>query len=359
MRAGGGIFYQRQPVTLLEQALLLDGSHLQQFVVSNPSFPSPGVLPDSPLSVFRIDPHIRTPYAIQASLGLERKLGNHTSLTADYTMLHGVKLYGMRDLNAPLPATCMRPDPHFANVDQFESSGTSDSQTLTVGFQTTVRRLQLFSRYTFSHSIDDTSGMTYLPADNFNLRAERGRSDFDQRHRLVIGSILKLPQGFKLGVLSTVRSGIPYNMTTGFDNNHDSVFNDRPTLGNPSAPFNSFGIDGSFVAGGTPGVLYNGLQAVGSGVVDANSVHWLVLPGPGNVGRNTGNGPGWADVDLRFTKKFILRKAADKTETTREIELRADAFDLLNTPTTRTTLARSLHLFLASPTMLIHRVNSS
>lgn len=167
-------------------------------------------------------------------------------------MLHGVKLYRMRDLNAPLPATCMRPDPHFANVDQFESSGTSDSQTLTVGFQTTVRRLQFFSRYTFSHSIDDTSGMTYLPADNFNLRAERGRSDFDQRHRLVICSILKLPQGFKLGVLSTVRSGIPYNMTTGFDNNHDSVFNDRPTLGNPSAPFNSFGIDGSFVAGEPP-----------------------------------------------------------------------------------------------------------
>jgi len=80
-------------------------------------------------------------------------------------------------------------------------------------------------------------------------------------------------------------------------------------------------------------VLYNGSQAVGSGglvPVSATSVHWLVLPGPGNVGRNTGNGPGWADVDLRFVKKFILHKAPDKRETTREIELRADAFDLLN-----------------------------
>lgn len=358
LRAGSGIFYQRQPVSLLEQAVLLDGSHLQQFVVQNPSFPSPALLPActggltppgcQPLSVYRIDPRIRTPYAIQASLDLERKLGNHTTLTADYTMLRGVKLYRMVDLNAPLPATGLRPDPHFVNVDQFESSGTSDSHSLTVGFQTTVRRLQLFSRYTFSHSIDDTSGMTYLPADNFNLRAERGRSDFDQRHRLVIGSILKLPYGLKFGVLSTVRSGFPYNITTGFDDNHDSVFNDRPSLGNPSAPFNSFGVDGQILLQNgfplcstppvpncvSPGVLYNGTQVVSNTLplnpVNPNDVHWLVLPGPGNVGRNTGNGPGWADVDVRFTKKFILRKAQSGTETTREIDLRADAFDLLN-----------------------------
>jgi hypothetical protein len=150
LRAGSGIFYQRQPVSLLEQALLLDGSHLQQFVVSadpqHPlSFPTPpGIPPNSPLSVSRIDPRIRTPYAVQAGLGLERKLGNQTSLTADYARLHGVKLYRMRDLNAPLPATGARPDPHFANVDQFESSGTSDSHSVTVGFQTTVRRQQFF-----------------------------------------------------------------------------------------------------------------------------------------------------------------------------------------------------------------------
>ena len=332
LRAGGGIFYQRQPVSLLEQALLLDGSHLQQFVVSNPGFPLPGIVPDSPPSILRIDPHIRTPYVIQSSLGLERRLGNRTWLTADYTMLRSIRLYRMRDVNAPLPTTEVRPDPNFVNVDQFETTGASHSNNLTLGFRTTVARLQIFSRYTLSHSVDDTSSMTFLPADNFDLRAERGRSDFDQRHRLVIGSVLKLPHGFNFGLLSTLRSGMPYNITTGFDDNHDSVSNDRPSLGNPGAPFNSFGIDGSLV-GGTPGVLYNGSQAVGSGglvPVSATSVHWLVLPGPGNVGRNTGNGPGWADVDLRFVKKFILHKASDKRETTREIELRADAFDLLN-----------------------------
>jgi hypothetical protein len=303
------------------------------------SFPSPpALLPNSPPNVLRIDPFIRTPYVVQASLGVEAKLGTQTSLTAEYAMLRGVRLYRMRDINAPLPTTGERPDANFVQVGQFETTGSSYNHSLTLGLKTNLRRLQLVSRYTFSRSIDDTPGLTLqpgqmgpFPADNFNLRGERGRSDFDQRHRLVLAAVLKLPEGMKLGVISTVRSGIPYNITTGFDDNHDGIFNDRPSLGNPNAPWNSFGVDGSFVTlpggiPGTPGVLYNGSQAV----VDANSVHWLILPGPGNIGRNTGIGPGWADVDLRFTKKFILRKAADKTEATREVEFRFDAFDLLN-----------------------------
>ncbi|PYU87616.1 MAG: hypothetical protein DMG08_27665 [Acidobacteria bacterium] len=332
LRVGSGIFYQRQPVSLEQQYLLHDGAHLNQVVLSNPSFPSPQILPNSLPSVFRIDPRIRAPYAIQASLGVERKLAAQTSLTAEYTMLRGVKLYRMRDVNAPLPATGLRPDPTLVNVDQFESSGTSNSHGVTLGFQTTLRKLQLLSRYTFSHSIDDTSGMNALPADNFALRGERGRSDFDQRHRLVVSGVMKLPFGSKLGMISTVRSGAPYNITTGFDTNNDTVANDRPSLANPNAPFNSFGIDGSFV-GGIPGVLYNGLQGVSGGAlipINANSVRWLVLPGTGNVARNIGHGPFWADVDVRLTKKVILRKAAEKTETTRQVEFRFDVFNLLN-----------------------------
>ncbi len=174
--------------------------------------------------------------------------------------------------------------------------------------------------------------MNALPADNFALRGERGRSDFDQRHRLVVSGVMKLPFGTKLGMISTVRSGAPYNITTGFDTNNDTVANDRPSLANPNAPFNSFGIDGSFV-GGIRGVLYNGLQGVSGGAlipVNANSVRWLVLPGAGNVARNIGHGPFWADVDVRLTKKVILRKAAEKTETTRQVEFRFDVFNLLN-----------------------------
>jgi carboxypeptidase family protein len=335
LRAGSGIFYQRQPITLEEQFRLFNGTHVHQIVVSNPSFPllaNPSSLlsSSSPPSVLRIEPRIRTPYAVQASLGVERKLGHQTSLTAEYSMLRGAKLYRMRDVNAPLPTSGVRPDPNFLNIDQFETSGGSHFNSLTLGLRTTVGgRLQILSQYTFSHSIDDTSGLSFLPADSYDLRVERGRSDFDQRHRLNLASVLNLPWNFSLGCVVSLLSGTPFNIATGFDDNHDTVFNDRPSRGNPKAPFNSFAIDGGFI-GETAGRLYDGAQALFRGSLvptSANSVRWLILPGPGNVGRNAGEGPGFADVDLRFAKKFIVR---EKSKGSQDVEVRFDAFNLLN-----------------------------
>lgn len=334
LRAGIGTFYQRQPVTLEEQFLLLNGSHLHQIVVSNPSFPLVGspssLVSTSPPSVLQIDPRLRTPYAIQASLDVERKLGRKTTLTAEYIMLRGLKLYRMPDVNAPLPTTGVRPDPNFLNVDQFETSGSSHSHSLTLGLRTTLGgRLQLLSQYTFSHSIDDTSGLSFLPANNYDLRGERGRSDFDQRHRLNFTGLFKLPWDFNLGCVVSLYSGIPFNITTGFDDDRDTVFNDRPSLGNPKAPFNSFAVDGRFI-GGTNGVLYDGAHALFGGSfvpINATSVRWLILPGPGNVGRNSGAGPGFANADLRLAKMFRLR---ERSKGSRYIELRADAFNVMN-----------------------------
>src|SRR5713101_1443427 len=338
LRVGAGIFYQRQPVTVEHQSLLLGGSHLRQIVISNPSFPlvgDPSALANlPPPSVVRIDPRIRAAYAIQASLGVEQKLGRQSYLSAEYTMLRGLELYRMRDVNAPLPATGLRPDPNFLNMDQFETSGSSHSHSLNLGFRTSLRgRLQIVSQYTLSHAIDDTSGLSSLPADNFDLRSERGRADFDQRHRFNLASVLKLPHGFGFGLITSVSSGIPYNITTGFDNNHDTVANDRPSLGNPNAPFTSFGIDGSFI-GQTPGVLYNGATAlfgtIPPPVVHANDVHWLILPGAGNIGRNIGNGHSFVNVEVSFSKKFMLRRSKSKTEASRDVEFRLDGFNIFN-----------------------------
>ncbi len=81
-------------------------------------------------------------------------------------MLRGLELYRMRDVNAPLPVTGLRPDPNFLNIDQFETSGSSHSHSLNLGFRTSVRgKVQLVSQYTLSHAIDDTSGLSSLPAD--------------------------------------------------------------------------------------------------------------------------------------------------------------------------------------------------
>src|SRR5204862_68815 len=153
------------------------------------------------------------------------------------------------------------------------------------------------------------SDQSELPADGGSLRAG-GPAEHDQRHRFNLAGVFDLPGDFTLGCVVSLSSGAPYNITTGFDDNQDTVFNDRPNLGNPAAPFQSFAVDGREV-GGTPGVLYDGPQALFAGRLvptTPSSVHWLIQPGPGNVGRNSGRGPAFADIDLRVAKRFVLRE---------------------------------------------------
>jgi len=67
-----------------------------------------------------------------------------------------------------------------------------------------------------------------LPSDNFNLHADRGPSAADFRH-LISGFVNKrLPMGFAASAIFQATSALPYNITTGFDNNSDTVINDRP-----------------------------------------------------------------------------------------------------------------------------------
>src|SRR5258708_37945370 len=119
-----------------------------------------------PPSLVRIAPNIRAPYLTQASLGIERKLGRGKNfLAVDYTMVRGLKLYRTRNINAPLPGSGVQPDPTFIEIDQFESSWRSRSHSFTVSLQTTLRnRFDLLGQYTFSKSMDNTSGLFSLPA---------------------------------------------------------------------------------------------------------------------------------------------------------------------------------------------------
>jgi hypothetical protein len=136
-------------------------------------------------------------------------------------------------------------------------------------------RFNAYVQYTLSRSNDDTSGFMFLPANNYDLRSEWGRSDLDRRHQFKLLGMYELPFGFDAGAIANLSSGIPSNVTTGFDNNHDTVANDRP---------------------------------------------------PG-VGRNTGPGPGYASIDLHLAKNFRLRGESSKPK----IAIGLDAFNVFNT----------------------------
>ena len=278
LRAGAGIFYERRSWPIGQRALMFDGNHIQNFVVQNPTLPLvPSALAAVPPSIFTVSPGLVAPYQIQASAGADKQIGKMSSLSIEYTMLRGLKLFRMRDLNAPLSPTGPRPDPAFVMINQIESTGSSRSHSVAATFRTAIaNRIEVLSQYTWSRSYDNTSGMFYLPADNFNLAPEWGRSDFDRRHRFSLAGIVQLPYGLKFGTITTIRSGIPFDVTTGSDLNGDGVANDRPA----------------------------------------------------GVGRNTGNGPMYSDVDIRISKKFILGPLLEHG--TKYLEVRVDAFNVLN-----------------------------
>ncbi len=211
IRAGAGVFYDRLPEVMEQQALLYNGSLIHKAVIQNPTYPFPSGNPaDVPPSVTRIAPGIVMPYLIQENLSIEHHFGNgRNMLTVDFTGLRGVKLYRMRNINTPLPGTDVPPYPGFTNIDQFESSGMSRSKSMTVTYQTTLRRrFDLTVQYVLSKSLDDTPGMlpssltsllffpvtanALFPANTYDLRGEWGRSDFDRRNRVNVVEFYRL-----------------------------------------------------------------------------------------------------------------------------------------------------------------------
>jgi len=276
-RAGAGVFYDRQPWSMEQQKLIYDSEHVRHIFLQNPVLPvTAAALNAVPPSTYTIDSAIRAPYVVQASGGVDKSFGKHNFLSVEYTYLRGFKLFRLRDINASQTAGGLRPNPAFVSIDQFESNGSSRTNSLAVTYRTAIaQKIEFMSQYTLARSTDDTSGMFFLPADNFNLGPERGRSDFDRRHRLNLAGIFTLPWGLKFGTITSMSSSIPYNITTGFDNNGDGVARDRPA----------------------------------------------------GVTRNTGKGPMYSEVDFRLSKRIVI---IHREKSSPYMEIRLDAFNVLN-----------------------------
>jgi hypothetical protein len=251
--------------------------------VIDPAFPdaAAALTPTIAPSVIRVAPDLRVPYIFQAGVAVERELWKRSNVTVEYQTTRGLHLLRSRDINAPLPSTLVRPDALFLNIDQVESSGGLRGNALTVTWRGSVKKwFTGMAQYTFSKTQDNTNGPFFLPANNFDFSPEWGRSDFDQRHRFNLAGTADLPKAFRFGVFATLGSGLPFNITTGRDNNGDTVALDRPI----------------------------------------------------GFTRNTGEGPGIARLDVRLTKLFRGPRLfeRDREHTSRNIEISADAFNILN-----------------------------
>jgi carboxypeptidase family protein len=286
IRTGGGFFYDRTGPAVIFDLIRYNGSRLGQYLITNPLFPDPFSV--GPSSVVRLEPGVRIPYTLQYSASVERQLGKATTLTVTYTGIRGVHVFRSRDVNAPPPPFyTARPNPAFNVIRQIESAGDLETQSLEIGLRGNLTRyFNGMIQYTLGRAYNNVGGSPFgfnrnpginmFPANNYDLTSEWSRADFDQRQRFSLLGTATPGKYFKLGAAVSIYSGQPYAETTGRDDNHDGLANDRP-----------------------PGVRRNTLEA-----------------------------SGYADVDLRLSRDFFL--AADRKDKGPTITLSFDAFNVLN-----------------------------
>jgi hypothetical protein len=192
-----------------------------------------------------------SPYTDQSTLGIEHEFGEHWFLSLNGIHSSTIDALDTLDLNAP--ASFVRTEPgqtqSATTADQTRpivpvNGGyreilvvTNDGRAKYDALQVNLRKNfagqgeMLFS-YTWSHSRNnvEVDGAGGGPNDEHNLAAEWADSALDQRHRAVLSGWVRLPYDFALGGVGNIASGVPYNITTGADNNGDGQLNDRPVI---------------------------------------------------------------------------------------------------------------------------------
>jgi hypothetical protein len=181
-----------------------------------------------------MDRNIRNAYSEQGSFEIEQQMGGHSTLSIGYEHLRGLHLIASVNQNVP---GCVasgnnngcRPNPNFGNDSQYSPLADSHYDGLHVSFvERPVRWGNYRISYTFSKALDNVGEFFFSsPINNFNIWQDYGRSDDDQRHRLVFDGTIhasmakastpwqRLSHGFQLSGMLQYYSALPFNITAG------------------------------------------------------------------------------------------------------------------------------------------------
>jgi outer membrane receptor protein involved in Fe transport len=327
LRGGYGLFYSADAIS----GQNLGGANppfVGAYSFSNNSLDFPGARPLSAgfanlalatgsSAISGIDPYFKTPMAQQWNVGIQQGVGKTVAFTLSYVGTTGKHLMVTPDVNQPIPGAgavaARRPYPAFSGISIYHAEGASIYHSLQA---TATKRLatgfNLQMNYTYAHAID-TGDFQSVPQNSSNLRAERGSSSSDLRHRVVVTWIYSLPflrknrylGGWQLSGLSNMYTGTPFTPTSSTNTLNIGSSTQRP-------------------------------DRIASGVLDNPTVQrWFDIgafatPAQyrfGNSGRNILYGPGTMQFDAALMKNFILREGKPW-----RAQFRAEAFNIANTP---------------------------
>jgi hypothetical protein len=249
IRTGVGLFHQQIPTELVFNALRYDGRR-QRFVVSRPAFSvaaPTGAIAQTRVSTYQVPDDLVAPRTVLSTTTFDRNLPHGINVSIGYTLQRGDRLLRLRNINAPAAGAAQLPHPEAGPILEYQSTGRSMRHEMPLTFRGSLsKKISLRANYTLGFRRSDTDGPSSTPADSYALGSEYGPADGDRRHRGFVLLGLTLPAGIETSWSGSFSSGRPFNITTGRDNNGDSLFTDRPSFAAAGAsdairtPFGAF-----------------------------------------------------------------------------------------------------------------------
>jgi len=314
----------------------------------------------APVSLTRMDPNFRTPYAFQYDLQVQYQIARDWAADAAYVGSQGRKLENRRDINPGLftpdatvfnepargPLNLNNPQDAayggavFGGVTDQLTDANSSYNSLQLSLEKRLAHgLQLTNAYTYAHCIDDGSGLR-VNSNPFNARRDRGNCDTDVRHRYIGSVVYDLPffkeqhglvghllGGFNVASVVTLQTGLPFDIIDTGDRSLTGAGDDRPDYIGGTVKFvdprsNQFGLSNPYfdgTGGGTATGAGNPyFQRVGSGGAAAQGAGRY-----GNLGRNVFHGPGILNTDLSISKRMRITEH-------QALVFRGEAFNFFN-----------------------------
>ena len=313
-----------------------------------------------PLSINVMNPNFTDPYAMNFNLNFQRELPGAMILQVGYVGAQGRHLEMVYEGNpiSPSGAAACAVDPAcvadrgnqavdypthslnapgniFASVGTQSSQGVSSYNSMQISLNKRFSHGLMFqAAYTWSHSIDDSSGYEGSGAapgvgripNPYNFALNRGDSNFDARHRFVINYNYDLPaprwnnafsryvlSGWRISGITTLQTGFPVLIG-------DTKLQSLQCPVQP--PLVYYGCWDTPNVNGPVGIFDP--RSTSAHTYFDTSVFSVEPTGTlGNEGRNNFHGPGINQTDLALTKLV-------KFSETRKVELRLESFNTFN-----------------------------
>ncbi len=279
--------------------------------------------------------NFRPSYNQSYNVTIEREMLANTVARVSYVGTLGRFLSYVQDVNyaryAPGATTgniqARRPYQSFASTLVADSGSNSSYHALQLSLERRMNRNVSFEvNYTWSASIDEfsedvTPGQSASIPNPYDRRGNRGRSDFDNPHRLVGTYVWTLPalrdaNSFVRGVFGgwestgivTIRNGFPFTPSTGADRSFSGIGLDRPdVIGDPNLPSGRSRAETIAKYFNTSAFQLNALGTFGT------------------TPRSFLRGPGAATFDLSMMKSFSLNEKM-------RMQFRTEFFNAFNKP---------------------------